>query len=101
MKSDPDTEAPTAASTAAMDVKMESILEVFGASHKSPFLWKNCENENQRDRVDIKQQAVCDGLKFVERILNILRNWQNQNKGIEIPELTSWIRDAGLSQPKE
>lgn len=97
MKSDPDTEVPNAVSSSAMDVRTNSILEAFGAPHKSPFLWKNCENENQRDRVDIKQQAVFDGLQFGENIATTLINWHKEKKQTRwIPGLTDWIKNYGL-----
>lgn len=98
MNSESDTDTPIAASSSTTDVKTQSILEALEAPHKSPFLWKNCENEDQRNRVDIKQQAVCDGLNFGENIANAWRNWHNENNhGIEIQEVMNWVEHFGLS----
>lgn len=97
MEPNPDTETPTAASSSTTDEK-DSILKAFATPHKSPFLWRNCENKEQRDRVDIKQQAVCDGLKFGETISRALKSWHSENnQETEVPELMNWVKDFGLS----
>jgi GTP-binding protein EngB required for normal cell division len=101
MKSDPDTEMSPSASSITSDVKTESIMGKLENPRRSPFFWQNFENEDQRDRVDIKQQAVCDALRLGDTIASKLRKLQNENQGIEIPELAYWVKKFGLSQQSQ
>lgn len=73
---DPDTvtKPPIVESSPTSDVEFGSIRESIETPQESPLLWKNCANESQRDRVDIKQQAVLDGLRLGEKISSILRS---------------------------
>lgn len=97
MNPDSDTEMPIAAASSTGDVENDSIMNAFKAPHKSPFLWKNCEHEEQRDRVDIKQQAFDDGLSYAEAIANNLENRHNENsQATGNPEIPDWIKEFCL-----
>lgn len=60
------------------------------------FLWKDRANLDERDRVDIKQQAVLDGLRLGERLRSILRNRIDvKNQGLGAEELADWADQFG------
>lgn len=48
-------------------------------------------NETERDRVDIKQQAVLDALRLGERLSNILKNRiKDKDHGMGTKDLAEW-----------
>lgn len=88
--------SPMATSSSTKDVGVGSCLKSTGTSGKAPFLWENCANLIERDRVDIKQQAVLDGLRLGERLSSILRNSINgENQALGAEELADWVEKLG------
>ncbi|KAK7714534.1 hypothetical protein SLS64_003485 [Diaporthe eres] len=91
MKRDPATNEPPPASSSTKGVGGDSSLKSTRPSQNSAFLWKLCSNEPQQDRVDIKQQAVLDGLRLGEKLSSILRTRINgRSQGIGLEELVDW-----------
>ncbi|KAG6361351.1 hypothetical protein INS49_009576 [Diaporthe citri] len=91
MKPNRIAKAPVAKSSTTNDVGLDSIRESIEIPQESPFLWKNCANESQRDRIDIKQQAVFDGLRLGEKISSILRSrYDERQDGTGALELSDW-----------
>ncbi|KAG8170125.1 hypothetical protein KVR01_000870 [Diaporthe batatas] len=96
MKPDPDTEKPRpsiARSSSSRVVDGASSSKPTEAPKPSGFLWKDSEDLTQRDRVDIKQQAVLDGLRLGEKVSRILRSrtdGQNQDDGAQ--GLEDWAK---------
>lgn len=83
--------ASIAKSSPTNDVGLDSIRDSIEISQESPFLWKNCVNGNQRDRIDIKQQAVLDGLRLGEKISSVLRSrYDGGADRTGALELTEW-----------
>lgn len=92
MKSTP----PIPASSSATSEGDGSCLKSTAASKNLPWLWKDCANLAERDRIDIKQQAVLDGLRLAGTLSCILRNHKdggNQILGAE--ELGDWTEQFG------
>lgn len=96
MKAEPDTEMPLAASLPTSDWTLGSIMGEHETPRRSPFIWQNCENEDRRDRLDIKQQAVFDALRLGDTIVDKWKKW-HENQGTETPELAYWVKKFGLS----
>lgn len=66
------------------------------ASKNLPWLWKGCANLAERDRIDIKQQAVLDGLRLGEKLSCILRNHKDgSNQILGAEELGDWTEQFG------
>lgn len=66
------------------------------ASKTLPWLWKGCVNLAERDRIDIKQQAVIDGLRLGEKLSCILRNRKDgSNQILGAEELGDWAEQFG------
>ncbi|KAJ0108184.1 hypothetical protein J7T55_000149 [Diaporthe amygdali] len=96
MKPNPATKTPIAASKSTNDAEVDSNLEPTPAPNVSSFRWKTCMNETERDRVDIKQQAVLDALRLGERLSNILRSRINDKDGaIMTEDLEEWEAQFG------
>lgn len=99
MKPEPDAEKPIppiARSSSASGAGAASSSKSTGAPKPSPFLWKVCADVAERDRVDIKQQAVLDSLRLGEKARRILRSrtdGQNQDHGAQ--GLEDWAQQFG------
>ncbi|POS71353.1 hypothetical protein DHEL01_v210255 [Diaporthe helianthi] len=89
---------PRSSSSSARGAGAASASKFAGATKPSLFLWKACTDVAELDRVDIKQQAVLDGLRLGGKVRNILRNWindKNQDHGAE--NLEDWAKQFGRS----
>lgn len=96
MKPDPATEEPLLASSSTKGVEEGSSLKSTIPSQDSPFLWKVCSKSPQRDRVDIKHQAVLDGLRLGDKLSSDLRaRINNTNQALGIEELADWPERLG------
>lgn len=97
MKPEPSVEEPIPASSSTKGgAGAAPTSKSTGASQKSAFLWKTCTDLVERDRVDIKQQAVLDGLRLGEKLSSILKNRINgQNQGLGAEELADWAQQFG------
>lgn len=93
MKIEPDTEKPITASAPTNSVEDDPTLK----STKGPcFLWGTCSDESQRDRINIKEQAVLDGLRLGQKVRSEVKTWienENQRQGIE--DLADWVEQFG------
>jgi hypothetical protein len=79
-------------------VRATSTASSAGLKKRSTFLWKTCVDSSQEDRVDIKQQAVLDGLRLGERLSHILTSQtHHQNEGLGAEELADWPEQFGKS----
>lgn len=95
MKPELDIEMPLSAASTPSDGKTDAIMGELETPNESPFLWQNCENEDQRDRVDIKQQAVFDGLRLGHTIADKLRK-RHEKQPAEFPQLLAkWLKAFG------
>lgn len=97
MKPDTAAKEPVPASSSTKGVGVypmhPSLARVL---QSSSFLWKNCSKASQRDRVDIKQQAVLDGLRLGDKLSSKLRSQTNNgNQGKGTDELADWPERFG------
>lgn len=72
--------------------------------HTKSFAWQICKDENERDRVDIKQQAVLDGFRFGDRVLSKLKKWvageeEHPTQPIGVEAIKKWIKAYSKSVP--
>lgn len=75
-----------------------SSLSSAGAQKSATFLWNTSGELSQEDRVDIKQQAVLDGLRLGQKLSCILRNGiDRQNRDAVPQELADWADQLGKS----
>lgn len=87
---------PIPASSSAKSEVVGPCLKSTAASKNVPWLWKDCANFAERDRIDIKQQAVLDGLRLAEKISCILRNRKDgENQILGAEELGDWTEQFG------
>ena len=87
---------PTAASSSTSHMELDSIRDSIETPQEPQFLWKNCANKSRRDRIDIKQQAVLDGVRLGETITSILRRRYNGGEDrTEAVELSDWDKKFG------
>lgn len=83
------------ASESTKGAEVDSSLKPTGTSKKMPFLWKDCASMAEQDRVNIKQQAVLDGLRLGERLSSILRYRIDGKNQSLADELVDWAEQLG------
>lgn len=95
MKPDPDAEMSLAVACPTSNAKTGSILGKNETPDESLFLWRNCESADQRDRVDVKEQAVFDGFRLGD---TIVKKWRklHETQATENTELADWVKKFGL-----
>lgn len=87
---------PIPTSSSAKSEGVGSCSKSTAASKNLPWLWKDCANLAERDRIDIKQQAVLDGLRLAEKISCILKNQKDgENQILGAEELGDWTEQFG------
>lgn len=81
------------ASTSTDSVEGDSNLV---STKSSRFLWNACSSETQRDRIDIKQQAVLDALRLGQKVRSeVTTRLENRNKRPGIEDLADWVERFG------